>query len=109
MRPIDYITTEMIEERNRWLVQVSELTGIPTDDILSKSHKGNIVQARALLIWVLVTLRGFSHTQTARVIGCDHTTITYHNKMMNNYPQPMCVRRWKELLFSMSKKEVVVA
>ena len=60
MRPRNYITDEMIEGRNKWLVRVSEVTGVAVDDIMGNQQTDSISQARHLTMWALVTLCGYS-------------------------------------------------
>ena len=77
MRPRLEITTEMFAKRNEYMVLVSNLTGVPVDDIMGGHRCGEIATARQLVMWALVTLCGYSHTQTGILMRRNHATITY--------------------------------
>ena len=71
------ITLEMLENRNKYMVLVSNLTGVPVDDIMSNQQTDSISQARHLTMWALVTQCGYSHTQTGVLMRRHNTSVTY--------------------------------
>lgn len=56
---------------------VSALTGVPCDDIMSSCRCEEVSTARQLVAWALVTLCGYSHTQTGILMRRNASTITY--------------------------------
>ena len=77
MRPRNYISNEMIEGRNKWLVRVSEVTGVAVDDIMGHRRDENVSTARQLVMWALCELCGYSHTQVGVLMRRNHATVTY--------------------------------
>ena len=71
------ITEEMIEQRNRWLRVVSELTGVSTDDILGKSRLERIVSARMFVMWSLRTFCDYSFPIIGRLMRRHYSTAIY--------------------------------
>ena len=72
----------MIKARNKVLVRVSELTGIPSDDILGTSRMQHITIARSLLAWALTYLLGYTTTQAGILMRRHSTTIVYLRKLL---------------------------
>ena len=77
------ITTEMIEQRNRTLVLVSDITGISTEEIMSKSRKGEVVIARNLVIWVMCIIYGITTINTGILMHKHYSTIIWAVKEVN--------------------------
>lgn len=71
------LTNEQFETCNEYLVLVSNLTGVPVDDIMSNQQTDSISQARHLTMWALVTQCGYSHTQTGVLMRRHNTSVTY--------------------------------
>lgn len=67
----------MIARRNEYLVLVSNLTGVPADDIMGNSRCERISTARQLVMWALYVLCGYSTTQVGRLMRRNHATICY--------------------------------
>lgn len=67
----------MIEERNKYLFRISELTGIPVDDVMGSSRLTDIVTARSLLAWVLTDLCGYTTTQAGVLIRRHYSSVIY--------------------------------
>lgn len=67
----------MLTKRNKCVMMVSNLTGIPVDDIMSTKRYEAISTARQLVMWALCDLCGYTHTQVGVMMRRDHTTITY--------------------------------
>lgn len=83
MLPRDEITTKMFAKRNRMLVLVCRLTGVPADDIMSRCRRQDIATARQLVMWALVTLCGYTHTQTGILMRRNHATVTNAVRWVN--------------------------
>ena len=75
MRPNTKITTEMLDDRNRYLMVISNLTDVPSDAILGKSRLTDIVTARHLLMWALTFLCGYSTTAVGIMLHRDHASV----------------------------------
>ena len=67
----------MLETRNEYLVLISQMTGVPADDIMSRKRTERVTTARHLLIWVLTSLCGYTTLETAVLLGRSHSTIVY--------------------------------
>ena len=67
----------MIQERNKYLVRISELTGIPTDSIMGSRRFHDIVVARAILAWVLIDLRGYTTKQAGILLRRHYSSVIY--------------------------------
>lgn len=77
MRPRNYITDEIIEGRNKWLVRVGEVTGVAVDDIMGNRRDERVSTARQLVMWALCDLCAYSTTQVGVLMRRNHTTVTY--------------------------------
>lgn len=97
MRPRQMISSEMLADRNYCLVQVSKLTGVPVDDIMSGSQKAGIAEARRLTAWILHGLRGYTANQCAIMLRLHHTTITTHTKNLNITNQKELINKMEAL------------
>jgi chromosomal replication initiation ATPase DnaA len=71
------ITMEMIAERNWWLRQVSELTGVAGDDMMTASRIERISMARQLVMWALYEMNCYTTVQTGTLMMRNHATVTY--------------------------------
>ena len=67
----------MIAKRNQVAVLVANLTGVPVDDIMGRCRRQDISTARQLVMWTLVTICGYTHTQTGILMRRNHVTVTY--------------------------------
>ena len=67
----------MIKERNKFLVRISELTGISGDEILGARRFTEIVEARSLLAWALTDLCGYTTTQVGILIRRHYSSVIY--------------------------------
>lgn len=61
---------------NEIVAQVAELTCLPAKDIMGRSRKAPIAQAR-FLVWFVARQQGMTLQQIARAFGRDHTTILH--------------------------------
>lgn len=104
MRPRNYITDEMIEGRNKWLVRVSEVTGVAVDDIMGNQQTDSISQARHLTMWALVTLCGYSHTQTGVLMRRHHTSVTYAVTHITRGYNGKVLEKYKNKIIEYNKK-----
>lgn len=84
MRPKTKITTEMLDNRNRYLTVISRLTDVPSDAILGKSRLTDIVTARHLLMWALTFLCGYSTTAVGIMLHRDHASVVYGRRRIND-------------------------
>ena len=101
----NYIMLAMIEERNKNLVRISELTGVSGDDILGCSRLMEIVTARSLLAWVLTDLCGYTTMQAGILIRRHYTSVIYlRNKITTAMRLPMDLRLIIEDLRNYNKK-----
>ena len=75
MRPTNKITTEMLDNRNRYLMKICFYMDVSSDDVLGKSRLTNIVTARHLLMWALTFLCGYSTTDVGRMLHRDHASV----------------------------------
>lgn len=72
----------MFAIRNKYLVRISELTGIPVDDIMGSSRLMDIVTARSLLAWSLTDLCGYTTTQAGVLIRRHYSSVIYLRKKL---------------------------
>lgn len=84
----------MLEERNEYLVFISNLTGIPSDDIMGRSRHYPIARARQLLAWALRTLRGYTFMSIGVMMGIDYATVINHSKKINYHYQSDLIKEW---------------
>ena len=73
----------MIEQRNRTLVLVSDITGISTEEIMSKNRKGEVVIARNLVIWVMCIIYGITTINTGILMHKHYSTVIWAVKEVN--------------------------
>lgn len=100
MRPPYIITTDMTKARDEYLVLISNITGIPADDILGRSRLRKVVEARHLLMWALHSLCGYTSTMVGVLTRRDHATVTYANGIVLHerfFPRED-LQRYKELI-----------
>ena len=83
MREKTRITDKMIADRNYYLGAISKLTGVPADDIMSKSRVDRISTARMLLMWVLVTQCHYTTTAVGLLLHRHHSTIIHGASLIN--------------------------
>lgn len=67
----------MIEERNKWLMAVSNITKVAVDDIMGNRRDERVSTARQLVMWALCDLCAYSTTQVGILMRRNHTTVTY--------------------------------
>ena len=94
MRPKTNITTEMIALRNKVLVKVSELTGVPTDDIMSACRYEDVTMARRLTAWALCDLCLMSTTQTGVLLRRHYSSILFLKKQLTYWHLTAEVQNW---------------
>ena len=94
MRPKTNITTEMIALRNKVLVKVSELTGVPTDDIMSANRHEDTTMARRLTAWALCDLCLMSTTQTGVLLRRHYSSILFLKKQLTYWHLTAEVQNW---------------
>lgn len=56
--------------------EVASLFVLSVDDLTGRSRRSDIVDARSVLTYVM-RLRGFSQAEIGRLLGRDHSTISY--------------------------------
>ena len=61
---------------NKIVAQVADLTCLPAKEIMGRSRKAPIAQAR-FLCWFVARQQGMTLHQIARAFGRDHTTILH--------------------------------
>ena len=83
MRPKLIVTTEHFRVRNEYCTLISNLTGIPVDDIMGNSHKPDIALARFVLMWALQQLCGYSSILCGRLMSRHHATCLYGKRQIN--------------------------
>lgn len=98
MRPRKKITTEMLAKRNEWLMFISKLTGIATDDIMGRCRKDHIVIGRKLLAYALHVLEGYTTTEVGKMMGISHSSVTIHCNKLSYYPQSEKVQEWMRVV-----------
>ena len=84
----------MIALRNKVLVKVSELTGVPSDDIMSANRHEDITMARRLTAWALCDLCLMSTTQAGTLLGRHYSTILTLKKQLAYWHLTAEVREW---------------
>lgn len=104
MRPRKEITTEMLAKRNEWLMYISKLTGIATDDIMGRCRKDNIVIGRKLLAYALHVLEGYTTTEVGKMMGINHASVTINCTKLSYYPQSEKVQEWMREVKHYSQK-----
>lgn len=57
---------------------------IPKMDLLSKTRKGHVVEARQIYVYIMFTVFHYKNGELARITGFDHATIGYCIKTVNN-------------------------
>lgn len=67
----------MLANRNELMFHVSNLTGVPVDDIMGNDRNTTTSTARQLVMWALVYLCGYTHTETGILMRRNHATIAY--------------------------------
>ncbi len=82
MRPPHCITSEMYKTRDEYLVLVSQMTKVATDDIVGRSRLRKNVIARHLLMWALTNLCGYSTTVVGKLMHRDHCTVVYGKNLV---------------------------
>jgi hypothetical protein len=83
MRARNKITDTMLERRNKVLVRISELTGIPSGTIMGGRRFHEIVVARAILAWVLTDLCGYTTIQAGILLRKHYSSVIYLRKKLN--------------------------
>ena len=99
------ITQEMIEKRNEYMVLVSNLTGVPVDDIMGGHRCENISTARQLVMWALYELYGYTTIDIGKLIHRHHTTVTYAVKSVNTGHLPERMERAKQSIITHYKSK----
>ena len=107
MRPKDPITTEMLDVRNEYLMLIGEITGVPTDDIMSSKRHEDIAMARHLLMWALYSLYGYTTMQIGAMTRRHHTTVTYAVNMVNNTHLPKKMEELKNKIKQYYKNKAI--
>ncbi|MBR5640439.1 MAG: hypothetical protein IKW83_12080 [Muribaculaceae bacterium] len=69
------ITSQMLTDRNEYLLFISNITGIASDVIMSTSRVDTVCCARYLLSWALVELCGYSTTTVGKLMRRNHATV----------------------------------
>lgn len=99
------ITQEMIERRNEYLVVLTDVTGIPMDDIMGKKRNDDISMVRQLLMWALYELHGYTTIDIGKLIHRHHTTVTYAVKSVNTGHLPERMERAKQSIITHYKSK----
>lgn len=61
---------------------ISEEYGIP--DIMTRTRKSNVVEARAVLFWILKNKMGMSYPTIGKMYKFNHVTIMHNVKRVDN-------------------------
>ena len=67
---------------NEIVAQVADLTCLPATEIMGRSRKAPIAQARHL-VWLVAQRQGMSLTQIGRAFDRDHTTVLHGIRQEN--------------------------
>ena len=71
------MTHQMYQDRNDYVVFISNLTGIPVDDILGRSRIECVCIARHLLAYALVQLCGYSSLAAGNLMNRNYATVLH--------------------------------
>ena len=63
----------------------SKLTHISKDNILKRSRKRNIVDARKLSVYYMRSKYSLSWTETSKMFDMNHATVIHHVRQMKNF------------------------
>ena len=77
------LTEEMIARRNEVAMLVASLTGVSVDDIMGRSRRQNIADARKLVMWTLAVMLGYTRHNVGILMEHNHTTVTYAVRLVN--------------------------
>lgn len=78
------IDTKTIEQRNQLLMWVCELTELAVDDVLSGSHKADMVLARNLVMWAMWSFYGCTTVNIGILMHKHYTSVVAAVKSINN-------------------------
>lgn len=100
MRLRAFIDEEILVERartepdtNDLIEAVADLYELPPDFLGDPNLKGRtVIQARMAVCWLL-RQRGLSTPQIGRIIGRDHTTVLYAERVVGGDPSRMAILR----------------
>jgi len=65
------------------LERISEITAIPIYDLLGRSRKKDISEARQICVYLL--RQRLTEYETAEIFGINHSTVNYHYHKIGNY------------------------
>lgn len=91
------------------LQSVSSLLTISARDILGKSRRRGIADARAVYAYLLRTQLGYSFPRIGRAINCNHSG-AYHmvanvnNWLTSPYSNPLCAKAAREIIRKLTDK-----
>ena len=77
------IPLQAFSDRNKYCTLISYLTGISGDEIMSDSRGEREFIPRALLIWALIEVCGYSATNVGTLMGKRHATCLYARRRVN--------------------------
>jgi len=64
---------------------VADIYGITVDNILSRRRIRRYVDARAVVCYLLCSIRGFSTTEVGEILNRNHSSIVYFNKKTKDW------------------------
>lgn len=97
------ITSAMLEMRNEYMMEISNLTGVPVDEIMGRKRCLNVSTARQLTMWALVTLCGYTDTEVGILMRRNHTTVSYAVTHVNGGYMGKLVEKYRVKLIEYSQ------
>jgi len=90
----------MLSKRDEYLMLISSITGIPSDDIMGRCRTRDISDARHLLMWALTRLCGYSTTQVGLMVHRDHASVVHSKNFIEFLPDfaPLRLHGYKKTL-----------
>lgn len=77
------LTEEMIARRNEVAMLVASLTGVPVDDIMGRSRRQDIADARKLVMWTLAVMLGYTRNNVGILMERNQSAVTYAVRCVN--------------------------
>lgn len=71
------MTKQMYDDRDAYVVFISNLTGVPVDDILGRSRVECVCISRHLLAYALVQLCGYSSLAAGNLMHRNYATVLH--------------------------------
>ena len=98
------LTEEMVARRNEVAMLVASLTGVPVDDIMGRSRRQDIADARKLVMWTLAVMLGYTRNNVGILMERSHATVTYAVRWVNEGYGGKDVERLRQEIENIYKK-----